>query len=148
MSILGRNPLCLTWSVCAASELNRQEEVGIKMEGKDQSQAVVLPGRRRQQRAENTESALQGSSKSKRKRAPRGPRRAEPSACPGPRAGPGGVSLWLLSSPNSFWEEHVLWAGKLATVTINQDDMRQLLLFNESFNVLHYLVWYNHSLCF
>lgn len=70
------------------------------------------------------------------------PKRGAPSW--GPQAG----SLLLLSSPNSFWEELLLWAGKWATVTINQDDMRQLLLGNESFNVLHYFVWYNHSLCF
>lgn len=56
--------------------------------------------------------------------------------------------LIMLSCPISLWEECLLWAWKLATVTINQDDKRQLLLFNESFNVWHYFVWHNHSSCF
>lgn len=49
---------------------------------------------------------------------------------------------------NPWGNVHHLRAWKVATVIKNQDDMRHLLLFNESFNVLHCFVLYNHSLCF
>lgn len=49
---------------------------------------------------------------------------------------------------NPWGNVHHLRAWKVATVIKNQDDMRHLLLFNESFNVVHCFVLYNHSLCF
>lgn len=48
---------------------------------------------------------------------------------------------------NPWGNVHHLRAWKVATAIKNQDDMRHLLLFNESFNVLHCFVLYNHSLC-
>lgn len=139
---LAETSLYLNYSVCAASQLKNKK----RLEEKDQSQVVVYQaGEDSKSKTHREGSAgilqIQTCTKS--------PWGADPLSPKGePRAGTGGVSLLLLSSPNSFWEEHLLWAWKLATVTINQGDMRQLLLFNASFNVLHYFVWYNHSLCF
>lgn len=134
---LAETSICLNYSVCAASRLKKNIKRGWHQSGiKGESQvAVYQAGEDR--RANTREGRVQGSSS---KHTPGGPESALGQQALG--------ILITLSCPNSFWEEHLLWAWKLATVTINQDDRRQLLLFNESFNVWHYFVWYNHSSCF
>lgn len=132
---LAETSICLNYSVCAALKLNSKKRLASKRKERTGSQLLFIR-QEKTAKSRSTECACEVLQIQPRPRAPFGL-----------GAGAGLGLIITLSSPNSFWEEHLLWAGKLATVTINQDDMRQLLLLSESFNVWHYFVWYNHSWC-
>lgn len=116
MSIFGRNQHLFQLFSLRSFETETYKEVGIKVGGKDQSQVVVY------QAGEDSKEEKTKTKTKKQKKTQRmhcgdppnpnvhqvGPREQSPQPEWGAQGWDLGSSLSLLSSPNSFWEEHLL----------------------------------------
>lgn len=140
---LAETSICLNYSICAASKCNREKRLASKWKGKGSVRGCCRSGRHEKTAIANEmkrrpEQAVQGSSKSKTctKSAPGG--RAHADTCGlSPSLSElilGGASPLRLKVSQQWQEIKLIWDG--------------CDFFNESFNGLHYFVWYNHSLCF